>query len=79
MMTLDFHYECETNWDIYVAAKDVELLLTDTYAMKTEFNTTFATETGDGYEVKGNNLKLQNASKSLNKVQNSFIKKKKSE
>jgi hypothetical protein len=54
MMTLDLHYDCETNWDIYEAAKDVESLLTDTYSMKTEFNTTFNPVSGDGYQVKGN-------------------------
>jgi hypothetical protein len=54
MMTLDMHYECETDWDIYEAAKDVEFLLNETYTMKTDLNTTISTELGNGYRVKGN-------------------------
>jgi hypothetical protein len=53
MMTLDLYYECETEWDIYVAAKEVELLLTETYSMKTDFNKTISSEFGDGYTLQG--------------------------
>jgi hypothetical protein len=52
-MTIDAHYECETEFDVYVAAKDVENLLNETYAMNTNLNSTISTEFGDGYQVKG--------------------------
>jgi hypothetical protein len=53
-VTLDMHYECETEWDIYLAARDVELLLNETYSMKTDLNTTMSSELGNGYKIKGN-------------------------
>ncbi len=60
MMTLDLHYECESQWDIYEAAKDVENLLNETYSMKTEFNTTISPELENGYQVKGTGKKKLN-------------------
>ena len=54
MMTLDLYYECETEWDMYEAAKEVEFLLTETYSMTTDFNTKISSEFGDGYTLQGN-------------------------